>query len=103
MTAAARNDLEMRTIGNASSVDRSLPENMAHSVSPDSALQTNSRAASSYSHADSIGALGDATIAHSDPERQRDIDEEQTGAEISSAANRNAGTDAGVPFYTGRY
>jgi hypothetical protein len=38
----------------------------------------------------------------SDPERQRDINEEQSGAEISFAARGKGDPRSGIPFYTGR-
>lgn len=38
----------------------------------------------------------------SDMERQRDINEEQSGAEISFAARGKGDPRSGIPFYTGR-
>jgi hypothetical protein len=36
-----------------------------------------------------------------DPERQRDLDEEQSGAELSYAARGQGSSNTGTPFYTG--
>lgn len=36
-----------------------------------------------------------------DPERQRDLDEEQSGAELSYAARGQGNSNSGTPFYTG--
>ena len=38
---------------------------------------------------------------HSDPERQRDLEEEQSGAELSYAARGQGDSNSGTPFYTG--
>ena len=36
-----------------------------------------------------------------DPERQRDLEEEQSGAELSHAARSQGNSNSGTPFYTG--
>jgi hypothetical protein len=41
------------------------------------------------------------TDAHFDLERQRDLDEEQSGAELSYAARGQGDSNSGTPFYTG--
>jgi hypothetical protein len=47
--------------------------------------------------------ISDPTEYPSDLERQRDINEEQSGAEISFAARGKGNTGSGMPFYTGTY
>lgn len=38
-----------------------------------------------------------------DPERQRDLEEEQSGAELSYAARGQGNSNSGTPFYTGEH
>lgn len=46
-------------------------------------------------------AQSDHTPRRSGPERQRDLEEEQSGAELSHAARSQGNSDSGTPFYTG--
>lgn len=48
-------------------------------------------------------ALPDNIQAQFDSERQRDLDEEQSGAELSYAARGQGDSNSGTPFYTGMF
>lgn len=50
---------------------------------------------------DTANVVHDGITTCLDPERQRDLDEEQSGAELSYAARGQGNSNSGTPFYTG--
>jgi len=71
----------------ASSFDHGIQSGVSHR--PATMVYSSSRAPSHDVH------------EHSDPERQRDLEEEQSGAELSYAARGQGDSNSGTPFYTG--
>ncbi|KZM27311.1 DNA binding [Ascochyta rabiei] len=70
-------------------------------TSPDYAPQTHKIDATGPLTFNKAAALHDNADTQLDPERQRDLDEEQSGAELSYAARGQGNSSLGTPFYTG--
>lgn len=102
-SAPARNRLGIETTKLASDDMYGVIASRApHPSSPDSTR----RFPLAYSPASSRATstlIPDSAGYPSDPERQRDINEEQSGAEISFAARGKGDPKSGVPFYTGKW
>jgi hypothetical protein len=73
----------------------------SHAVSPPVPTATLPAAYPPASPRTASTMISDPTGYPSDLERQRDINEEQSGAEISFAARGKGNTGSGMPFYTG--